>query len=154
MINIFLLTHEREVEKKTNTGRLVLSCLGAAAKRILWRRTAPDDDLLAMIETDQIALLYPGEEGESPGRVEDYERFLVLDSTWQESKKIINKSPYLKNISTVHVAANQSSSFKRRRNQIAGGLCTAEVVIELLRLKGETVSAETLDSCFQHFNEL
>ena len=99
-------------------------------------------------------MLYPSGGDNNPAKLEDFEHFLVLDSTWQESKKMINKSPYLKQIPTVALATEASSTFQRRRNQIEGGLCTAEVVIELLRQRGDDDCANHLKIQYQQFNGL
>jgi len=76
----------------------------------------------------------------------------VLDSTWQESKKIINKSPYLKNIPKVSLNTGRASNFSRRKNQVPGGLCTAECVLELLKLKGRIELAAQLEKEYEQFN--
>ncbi len=161
-MNVLLLTHERELGKKTNTGDLVLSCFSSSissesnaptrAQRILWQRTEPSEYLLAKIAQNEVALLYPAGEGESVESVENFETFLVLDSTWQESRKIINKSPYLKAIPKVSLNTERASNFQRRKNQVLGGLCTAECVLELLKLKGRIELAERLEREYEHFN--
>lgn len=161
-MNILLLTHERELGKKTNTGELVLSCfsnspdagdgLFDSARRILWKRTEPSAYLLEKIEQDQVALLYPSSDGEAMASIDDYETFVVLDSTWQESKKIINKSPYLAILPKVALNTGRVSNFQRRKNQVAGGLCTAECVLELLKLKGRLELAVRLEKDYERFN--
>jgi len=161
-MNVLLLTHERELGKKTNTGNLVLSCFSSSlnsddntpncAQRILWQRTEPSAYLLEKIAQNEVALLYPAGEGESVDRVENFETFVVLDSTWQQSRKIINKSPYLKLMPKVSLNAGRASNFQRRRNQVPGGLCTAECVLELLKLKGRIELAEQLEKEYEHFN--
>ena len=161
-MNVLLLTHEREMGKKSNTGDLVLSCLSSSigydnntpssAQRILWKRTEPSAYLLDKIAQNEVALLYPAGSGESVESVENFETFLVLDSTWQESKKIINKSPYLKTIPKVCINTGRASSFLRRKNQVPGGLCTAECVLELLKLKGRIELAAQLEKEYEQFN--
>jgi len=161
-MNVLLLTHERELGKKTNTGDLVLSCFSASidddnntptrAQRILWQRTEPSGYLLDKIAQNEVALLYPAGEGESMESIENFETFVVLDSTWQESRKIINKSPYLKNIPKVSLNTERESNFLRRKNQVPGGLCTAECVLELLKLKGRIELADQLEKEYERFN--
>jgi len=161
-MNVLLLTHERELGKKSNTGELVLSCFSSSvgsdnitpnrAQRILWKRTEPSAYLLKKIAQNEVALLYPANGGESVESVENFETFVVLDSTWQESKKIINKSPYLKTIPKVSINTARTSNFQRRKNQVPGGLCTAECVLELLKLKGRIELAEQLEKEYEQFN--
>ena len=61
---IFLLTHQRELKKNSNTGRLVIETLGHHAKIIVWERTKPNVQLLETIKEGNIALLYPTESSE------------------------------------------------------------------------------------------
>ncbi|RLV60234.1 DTW domain-containing protein [Parashewanella curva] len=58
-MNIILLTHQRELSKKTNTGVLVTDVLEESAKVIIWERTNPSPDILTAIEKGKVALLYP-----------------------------------------------------------------------------------------------
>ena len=179
MINIFLLTHSREIAKATNTGRLVTQALSAgnsenvSAKILLWSRTQPDPLLLSSIETAPTLLLYPSEAAllepsastniktEQPllinqpvtaeNPLEEATNFIVLDGTWQQARKIYNKSPYLKNLQRLHLTSITQSRYSLRRNQKSSGLCTAESVIELLKLKGCFNSAESLESLYSQF---
>jgi DTW domain-containing protein YfiP len=149
---IHLLTHERELHKKNNTGQLVLTDPNIDSRRIVWQRTSPDAELMHLIEASKIALLYPVAEDQESAPLNVYEHFLLLDCTWQESRKIVNKSPYLAGLPRIAVGAGKTSAYIRRRNQVAGGLCTAECVIELLNLKGKLLEAESLTQRFQDFN--
>ena len=141
---IFLLTHQRELKKKTNTGRLVIDTLGHHAKIIIWERTQPNAELLENIKEGNIALLYPTESSELVADSPTINRYIILDGTWQEAQKIYNKSPYLKNLPTVRIEASQKSAYTLRRNQKENGLCTAECVIATLRARGHEQSANDL----------
>lgn len=150
-MKIYLLTHPRELERKTNTGQIVLSCLGDMAERIIWDRVNPNLKLVELIKNNKAALMYPKKEFEySP--FEEVESILIIDSTWQEANKIYNRSPYLKNAVKISLNKNSISKFKLRRNQPSGGLCTAESVIEWLKIKGETTLAIRLQQAFDLFN--
>ncbi|MBM7074478.1 DTW domain-containing protein [Shewanella sp. 202IG2-18] len=70
----------------------------------------------------------------------------MLDGTWQEAQKIFNKSPYLKELPKVKIETSTESIYQLRRNQRGNGLCTAESVIELLRIKGNEMTANQLQS--------
>ena len=154
-MKFYLLTHQRELDRKSNTGQLVLDCLAdhltTKAERIIWDRVNPDPHLTRLIQNDQIALVYPKDASENTC-VQHFENILIIDSTWQEANKIYNRSAYLKHIAKFKMTDHPKSNYQLRRNQPKGGLCTAECVIEILRLKGETHLAEDLTQRFSKFN--
>ncbi|AQQ68957.1 hypothetical protein Mag101_15940 [Microbulbifer agarilyticus] len=157
-MNIIFLTHERELKKATNTGKLALMGKAAAVvRRVVWKRTEPNAQLLQLLQWPNTGLLYPSsevhEENVTPQRlsVADCQTFILLDATWQEARKMFNRSVYLKSAPRVELTLDHPSRFSLRRNQRDGGLCTAECVIEILRAKGETAAAAELDIRFRAF---
>ncbi len=178
-MKIFLLTHEREMRRATNTGAIAIENAHNIVERILWERLSPNKELIQLIETNQAALLYSTRElsateptakqhAESPElsptvskvvsnviakvKIEEYENIIIIDSTWQEAQKIFNQSAYLKAASQFTLNATNSSSYKLRANQPKGGLCTIECIIEVLRLKGQDKIAAELLLKFEQFN--
>ncbi|MDH5464022.1 MAG: DTW domain-containing protein [Thiovulaceae bacterium] len=145
-MKFFLLTHEREICRKTNTGRLVLDTLGEDAVKIIWERKSPDEALLKAIEAGDIALLYPSSESQLISKTCKYDNYIILDGTWQEAKKIYNKSPYLQLLPKVSMQTDQKSKYTLRRNQKEDGLCTAEIASEVLANLDHTDLAQTLDT--------
>ena len=130
---ILLLTHEHELSKATNTGRVVLQALGESARRVVWRRKEPQADLLRAIEAGGVALVWPFATGSPAVQAGEAQAFIVIDGTWQQARKIYNRSPYLHALPTVALEPDGPSIYTLRRNQIGGGLCTAEAVACLLR---------------------
>lgn len=151
-MRITLLTHRRELDRKTNTGALALVQCGNIVERVVWERRNPDPALLEAIERGEAALVYPGGEPTS-ARPEDFAQLILIDATWQEARKIYNHSPYLQAAPRVALAADSASSYRLRRNQPDGGLCTAECVIEILRQCGEDKAAVLLEAAFVPFNQ-
>ncbi|SIS74608.1 DTW domain-containing protein [Neptunomonas antarctica] len=162
LMHIILLTHERELDKKTNTGRLVEVIDGLHVTRIIWKRTEPDPALLAWIGQGGVGLLYPDPAelagGPNPPLTDSFfsapaslNHFILIDSTWQEARKIYNRSPYLQSLPRVLLESAPPSLFTLRRNQIEGGLCTAESVVTLLRLKHQNSLANQLETDFHAF---
>jgi len=182
-LKIYLLTHERELHKKSNTGQLVLDVLGDQAEVIVWKRKEPDLRLVHLLESGQAAMLYPdlgskqreggeqregGDLDEKHGvsnaadptetlAIADFQNFVILDSTWQEARKMYNKSAYLKQAEKVSLRVDAPSKYQLRRNQIEGGLSTVECVIALLKMQGDlSVSSatqiEALQAKFEYFN--
>ncbi len=154
-MKIFLLTHEREFHRATNTGSLALEDSNTIVERILWERVNPNKALTRLIENNEALLLYS--KGESSSAVssaviEDYENIIIIDSTWQEAQKIFNQSAYLKKAPQFTLKTSNDSSYKLRANQPEGGLCTIECIIEVLRIKGQHKMASELAVRFEQFN--
>jgi DTW domain-containing protein YfiP len=143
-MQLFLLTHQRELAKATNTGSLVSDVLAEQVQVIVWQRKQPDNALIAEIEKGSTALLYPTEDSQAVTKDDGFDNYIVLDATWQEAQKMLNQSPYLKSLPKVQVTASAKSIYTLRRNQKPGGLCTAECVAELLKANGLSSTANTL----------
>lgn len=75
-----------------------------------------------------------------------YDSYIVIDGTWQEAQKIYNKSPYLKSLPTLKIETDQKSVYTLRRNQKQNALCTAEIVIEVLKNEACSDLADELQS--------
>ena len=89
----------------------------------------------------------------STAMIEAFANIIIIDSTWQESRKIYNKSPYLKNTPCVSLTTGRTSAYRLRRNQVLGGLCTIECIIEVLTIKGEHELASKLSVEYGRFNQ-
>lgn len=150
-MKIFLLTHERELLRPSNTGVLAKNVAPEIVERIIWARNTPDPSLLHAINDGNTALLYPTDDADA-APIESFENIILLDATWQEAQKIFNKSPYLKNLPKAQIKPRQLSQYQLRRNQPEGGLCTAECVVEILRAKNHVDLAGRLENVFMLFN--
>jgi len=162
-MKIFLLTHERELHRATNTGSLAIGYTNEIVERIVWARVSPNKNLIRLIENNEAILLYSSGEtspAEPPAMslelpsvtIEEYENIIIIDSTWQEAKKIFNHSPYLKKAPKFTLKTKSDSLYKLRANQPKGGLCTIECIIEVLRMKGNNKMALDLSLKFEQFN--
>lgn len=148
-MHIYLVTHEREFSRRSNTGKLVQQFLPSETSIVPWRRKEPDNKLLAAIKTGRVAILAPGADGEH--RLSDFDSVVLLDSTWQEARKMYRQSEYLQDLPKITLTAQQASEFILRANQLEGGLSTVECVIELLRLQQRTDEAVQLTAEFKAF---
>ncbi|WP_081248454.1 tRNA-uridine aminocarboxypropyltransferase [Shewanella baltica] len=184
-MQIILLTHERELSRKTNTGQLALAAFPEEVKSIVWSRTAPDNDLVAMLASQQAKLLFPASDTEPAVPIDQNaldtdlaestlsnaqallapaqstliaaqrmpNQVVILDATWQEARKMLRQSPYLKTAARVSLPPLMpESAFILRRNQQEGGLCTAECIIALWRQCGRAEQATLLASLFTELN--
>jgi DTW domain-containing protein YfiP len=150
-MKITLLTHFKEFDKRSNTGRLVVDVLGDAAEQLRWDRMVPPPGLIREIEAGGVALIYPGAVNENDGDLSDITRCVLIDGTWHEARKIHQRSPYLQNIRRICLKTGEKSVYNLRKNQKEFGLCTAECVIEVLRLSGNVSEAERLQERFLEF---
>lgn len=150
-LHITLLTHFKEFEKRSNTGRLVVDVLGDAAEQVRWDRMNPPEALLKEIEAGGVALVYPGAADQRDGDLSDIGRIVLIDGTWHEARKIHQRSPYLQKIRRIGLRTGEKSQYNLRKNQKESGLCTAECVIEVLRLAGNIAEAELLQERFLEF---
>jgi DTW domain-containing protein YfiP len=150
-MKIFLLTHEREMDRKTNTGNIAIKYTNNLVERIIWDRVNPDKKLLELIESNKATLLYPDEDAK-PITFTNFENMIIIDATWQEARKIYNKSSYLKAIKKVTLTLQNTSQYNLRRNQPQGGLCTIECIIEILKIKEQSELIKKLTDEFESFN--
>ncbi|HCS65521.1 MAG TPA: DTW domain-containing protein [Cellvibrio sp.] len=150
-MKIFLLTHERELLRTSNTGVLAKNVAPEIVEQITWARNTPNPSLLDAINNKNTVLLYPVNDTDA-APIESFENIILLDATWQEARKMFNRSPYLRNLPRAHIKLRQVSQYQLRRNQPDGGLCTAECVVEILRAKNHIDIAERLDTAFTIFN--
>lgn len=143
-----LLFHPREYSKHSNTGRLVK--MASNANTATWHR------LKNTQQAQQFAgyvLLYPTETLSTPQMSETIETpkgFLIIDATWQESRKMLRQSPWLAQLPRMGLAAAQSQ-YQLRRNQNTQGLSTIETVSHWLITYNRMKSAEEMLHFFQNF---
>lgn len=146
-----LLTHAREFEKRSNTGRVVVDVLGGDAEQVSWDRVHPPVRLVEEIEAGGVALIYPGAADTSSNDLIGIRQVIIIDSTWQEARKIHQRSPYLHGLRRICLKTTEKSVYNLRKNQKESGLCTAECVIEILRNTGDILQAEQLREHFLAF---
>lgn len=147
-MKITLLTHFKELDKRSNTGRLVVDVLGSSAEQVRWDRLNPPARLVEEIDAGGVALIYPGAAYENNDDLSDITQCIIIDSTWQEARKIHQRSPYLQKVRRISLNPREKSLYNLRKHQKESGLCTAECVIEVLRLAGNITAAELLHERF------
>lgn len=146
-----LLTHFKEFPKRSNTGRLVLDVLGPDAEQVRWDRMEPPAELLEQISRGGVALVYPGSVDEDNDDLSSVERCILIDGTWHEARKIHQRSPYLHGMRRVAIQPSGKSRYNLRKNQKEACLCTAECVVEILRMAGVDDRADELEQRFLAF---
>ncbi len=169
-MQVILLTHEREATRPTNTGDLALKLFPNYCQRVIWSRVAPSVDLIVKLQQADTALLFPEDETDQTGDSSEQDlcqtlepshrehecqslpkTLVILDATWQEARKMLRQSPYLKTAKTFSLKHSSESQFSLRRNQIEGGLCTVECIIELFKQANMQDEAGRLSEAFIAF---
>ncbi len=150
-MKITLLTHFKEFDKRSNTGRVVLDVLGDAAEQICWDRMNPPARLVEEIEAGGVALIYPGSMDVNGDDMSGIHKVILIDGTWHEARKIHQRSPYLQKARRISLDTGEKSVYNLRKNQKEFGLCTAECVVEVLRLSGNIAEADRLLERFLAF---
>ena len=153
-VKIVLLTHERELDRPTSTSRVVKDVLQDTCEVIPWKRTEPASQFQSVLSPGDTALVYKTEQGSPIESLDAIKHFIVLEGTWQEARKIYNRSPYLKQYKIMQIEPTVKSRYTMRRNQVSSGLCTAETVIEILRLKEQYKLADKLLERFTEFQQI
>lgn len=148
--------------------------MGDHTKIVVWQRKQPDLNLVELIDQKKVAMLFPSLPSESneivtnldaevsctrdlnncgqKTELKDFDRFIIVDATWQEARKIYNRSAYLQRAIKISLVIDQPSVYCKRRNQIEGGLSTAECAIAVLKQKDELALAAELQQSFNDFN--
>lgn len=150
---IWLLTHSEELKKKSGTGFLIRKVLPNHSKVIEWSRVQPNMEITDLNpETTAIVYFSTSETANlTQENICNIKDIIILDGTWQQAKKMYNQSPYLARFMHYEIHGEKSSYIKRK-NQKADGLCTAEVAIHLLKKVANPKSAE-LEAAFNLFNQ-
>ncbi|MGY4534264.1 DTW domain-containing protein YfiP [Pseudomonas sp. TE3786] len=156
---MFLLMHDVEALKPTNTGWLIAD-LVTDTFAYRWFRTSVEPEIPALLNDPQWQpyLVFPGEfvapervvtevnvaEGKRP-------LFILLDATWTEARKMFRKSPYLDKFPVLSLQPEQLSRYRLRRSKRDDHLCTSEVAALCLELAGEPRAGAALDAYLDVF---
>jgi len=156
-----LLMADIEPFKPSNTGWLIADVVPDTFA-FGWARTEVDPALLQLLADPQwqAYVVFPGE-FVAPERVvsqvlpHDTRRplFILLDGTWAEARKMLHKSPYLKQLPVLSLNSEQMSRYTLRRSKNEAHFCTAEVGAMCLELAHDTRAANTLNAYLDVYTE-
>lgn len=159
--DFILLTHPRECQKGTNSGFLLSKMLNARV--IKWHRKQSTIEILGLNPAHHPVLIYPKDTETEP----DYKTskntdlnpegnnkttLILLDGTWQECKKMLNQSPWLKDLPRLQLDCPAPSNFDLRRNSRPGTLSTCETAALLVKAD-ELQNSNRLTQAFSAFVE-
>lgn len=158
----WLITHAKESNKPTNTGRLIRDCF-PSTELFEWSRTKPDSRLLALLNDPRYApfLIFPDDQADYADRVVSYRApaegkiptFIILDGTWRQARRMFRQSAYLSELPILPLHTERLTRYKLRTPASSSHLCTAEVAAELLYIVGDEAAGALLDDYFDAFND-
>jgi DTW domain-containing protein YfiP len=158
-VQFWLLMHPDEGLKPTNTARLIGASI-PHTRFFPWLRTAPPTDLIALLRAPRFMpyLLVP--EGdvalfehlrEGPWLPDRVPAFVLLDGTWSQARKMLQRSPYLQGIPRIAIQPGAPSTYRLRCQRCAQHLSTVEVAIALLEQLEEATASRVLHAYFRVF---
>ncbi|WP_271273492.1 tRNA-uridine aminocarboxypropyltransferase [Aliamphritea hakodatensis] len=157
-VEFCLLTHNDEVYKPSNTGRLIRDSI-AGTRRFIWHRKEADPELLALIQNPQVnayIVFPPGDDyaermAEFVPQPDKRSVFIVLDGTWRQARRMFRLSEYLQGLAVISLKNVPVSRYELRKAVHDNQLCTAEVAIALLGEIGDHSASAHLQRYFDAF---
>lgn len=98
-------------------------------------------------------LLFPNEKSIEIGNESmelDLKQLVVLDGTWNKTKKIFFQSPFLQSLPSIRLKLTQSSQYQIRKSSLEYGLSTIEAVTSALNL----LTTENYNELLKPFHKL
>lgn len=147
--NVVVLAHRVELEKSTNTGKLVARMLGEHAALVesheAWQSAHTDSETVVLFPTDDAV---PLEELRGELRC-----VIVPDGTWAQARRIARRHPACARLRKVRLSSTLRSRYALRRSHLDNGLCTLEAVAETLRVLDDGRCADALLAAFTQWVE-
>lgn len=159
LAQIWILSTQKEFSRPSNTARLLKLMNPESTDITLWERTHEPEVLLEKIRSGLFEpyLVFPADNEETRSRCVTYPisdkvpAFIIIDGTWQEARKIVRKSEYLKNLPLISIAPASDSIYDLRRGVKPGNLCTLEAAMEVIRMSGGLETTEVMYGIYQLF---
>ena len=79
--------------------------------------------------------------------------FVLLDGTWSQARKMLQRSPYLQGIPRIAIQPGAPSTYRLRCQRCVQHLSTVEVAIALLEQVEEVIASRVLHAYFRVFVE-
>ena len=130
---VILIQHVLELSERSNTGRHAAAALSSLESRVFGAK----DSILKVDDLTGAWLLWPGEP-EIPDTVPRPTTLVVLDGSWSQSRKMLQRVPELRALRRWSLPA--APGRRSLRASPPGGMSSLEAIAEALAvLEGETV---------------
>lgn len=137
-----ILFHPLEIHKRSSTGRLLKKFSNMETR--LWHRKA-NQDLSERFANYKLVFPSANDKGQDEAHhPQPTDKLLYIDSTWQQARKMLRQSPWLKSLPRVEFRSTAASRFKLRRNQTEIGLSTLEAIANCLFEQGRSQQSQDL----------
>lgn len=156
--NVLILQHPNERKKYYSTTKLVTKALKNS--RMLRGLVFEESLLSDTLRGQQPYLLFPGSSSVDCQQVtlEPHSTIIVVDGTWSEAGKIVNRNPILKTFPRVSFSTNLQSNYRIRKQPRKGYLSTLESIGYLLQMNaraaGKMQEAEQYSVLFDIFDKM
>ena len=143
--NILVIRHWKERHKPSNTARLAelaipnLRVVDYGAPGTQWNST--------ILQFPKPALLFP--DPNAPALPYAPETVVVVDGSWPQARKLVNKLPELKTMPRIHVAPPAGRIIRLRKPPIPEGMSTIEAIARLLDHLEGNGTGEPLDRLYE-----
>ncbi len=139
-VPVVLLQHALECAKVSNTGRFVPLTLSNAELRVVGAKDTPGrvEDLVAA----GTALLFP-DDSAPPLPVSSVRRLVVLDASWSQARRMVQRIPELRRLPRLSLAASPAE--RSLRDAPPGGMSTVQALARALARLGDSAGAEALE---------
>jgi DTW domain-containing protein YfiP len=135
--SILIVRHAAEILKPSNTARL--AALALPRCRIVEHASVRGPLDPAELEGEETWLLYPEGEAATPGRPPA--RLIVLDGTWQQTRRMRQRLPVLRRLPILRLPAPPARTRMRRPTR-ADGMSTLEAIARAVAMfDGEAAAA-------------
>jgi DTW domain-containing protein YfiP len=137
---VLIIQHPLEHKHPFNTGRMAHLCLSNS--ELIVAETLSADELASILNTPS-ALLYPSlpwlpntpeikPQTKQSADNSNIQQLIVIDGTWNKSKKILHLHPALQQLPRLQLKGNLSSNYQIRKTTVANGLSTLESIVKAL----------------------
>ena len=132
---VLIIQHPLEQKHPFNTGRMAHLCLSNS--EFIVAEVLSATQLASILKTPS-ALLYPSlpwlpDTPElEPAVHSNIQQLIVIDATWNKSKKILHLHPTLQKLPRLHLKGNLGSNYQIRKTTVANGLSTLESIVKAL----------------------
>lgn len=149
---VVLVSHVKEIEKTTNTGRLALLALTPTRQYIHGLKSPPPlpqlrHQPLVLSPTPEAEPLSPEWRAAHPGPYS----LLVPDGSWRQAMKMTHRMEFLRQAKPVSIVPRQQSNYCLRREPKPEGLATFEAIAYALSVLESQELASQLLTLFHKF---
>ena len=126
-IELIVIRHWKERLKPSNTARLAahaipsLTLVDYGAPGSVWNAN--------LLDLDRPALLFPSDDGD---RLEDPKQIVIVDGSWAQARKLINRIPGLKGLPRFPINPTPQPRIRLRTPPAPGHVSTIEAIAAIL----------------------